>query len=420
MDIEQLKVQMQQHLSATKAIAQKVEDEGRNFTSEERQKVEAHLAEIKLLQKQIDAADPEAKRRKERERDEAVAKQLDEMFGGLTGHSTPDGKYILSWRGAKGRNIRNSGPWGEQFIKGLGHYGRKELFPPSGSVTVGRLSSTIGTLDDDSDRPVTILQLFPVNGLSGDSFSYLRETTRQHAAAPVAIGERKPESIYGLERVDDRPKTIAHLSEPIPRQHLMDAPLLQDYLDSVLRAGLQIELENQILNGNGEGENLTGILNTANVNAQPFDTDILTTTRKAITALERLPVRPSAWAMNPVDWETFELLQDGENRYYWGAPQASPVSTSQRRLWSLPVVLSLGVPEGTAILADWMTAVSLMEREQAVVTWSEAFQMPTTTYDENPGTGFQHNMVQFRAENRYGLAVHRPRAIIEVDLTEGS
>lgn len=413
----QLQAEVQAHLAAARKIIDAVEAEKRDFTPEEREKVNAHIGEAKLAKQQLEALDPEAARRRKAEADEGMRQQI----LALTGDADPE--YQRQWD-AKHRRTggRPAGAWSKAFREGLPYQpatGAKNLLPPAGSVSVGQLSSTIGTLDDEG-RAETILQVIPIQSATGDAFSYLRETVRDHAAAPVPIGTKKPQSTYTLERVDDRIHTIAHLSEPIPRQWLDDAPMLAQYLDQVLRQGVVTELEYQVIQGSGLNDDLPGILNTANVKGQAFDTDVITTARKAITQLETMPVSPNAWFIHPEDWEQFELSVESGAGYIMGAPGTVPVDRARRRLWGLPVVLTLGVPQGTGLVADWRTAVTLYEREGVRIDWSEAFIASLAAYDEEAYTGFQSNQVQFRAEGRWGLAIHRPGAIVEVDFTEGS
>jgi HK97 family phage major capsid protein len=255
---------------------------------------------------------------------------------------------------------------------------------------------------------------------TADAFSYLRETERTQNARPVSIGEKKPESVYTLERIDDRIRTIAHLSEPIARNWLMDAPMLRSYVDQNLRAGVILELEDQVLQGTDTGEDLPGILNASGILQQAFDTDILVTARKAISFLETRPVMPTGWFMHPDLWESFELLKDDQGRYYWNGPSSIPINASQRRLWGLPVALTLGMPTDRALVGDWRTAVNLLEREDVRIDWTEAFAISNPGYDEDGATGFQTNQVQFRGEGRWGLEINRPSAVCEVILEQGS
>lgn len=416
MSDDAIRGRMKIHLAAAKELAKRAREEQRDFTKEEREQAERHLAKIELLQEDLAKADPQYRRERAAQDAKEFWAAVDQQYPGLMSADMTTGG--LSHNPAGGRKA--GGAWSTAFLKGLPYQpatGRKDLLPVSGSVTVGQLSSTIGALSDD-ERAQTVLQVIGVEQANGDQYSYLRESVRSHQAAPVAIGEKKPQSTYTLERIDDRIRTLAHLSEPISRNWLSDAPMLASYIDNALRSGVILELEYQIFQGTGAGEDLPGILNAANVLGQLFFSDILTTTRKAITQLEERPVNPTAWVFHPTDWETVELLTaSGSGEFL---VEGSPIDRARRRLWGLPVALTVGIPAGTALVADWRSAVTLLEREPVRVDWSEAFAMPATVYEEAPGTGFQHNMVQFRGEGRWGLMINRPAAIVEVDVAGGS
>ena len=58
------------------------------------------------------------------------------------------------------------------------------------------------------------------------------------------------------------------------------------WVGTEMELGLAAALEDQVLNGSGFGENLTGIGNVSGAQAQAFTTDLFVTARKAITKLE--------------------------------------------------------------------------------------------------------------------------------------
>src|SRR5690606_31860244 len=108
---------------------------------------------------------------------------------------------------------------------------------------------------------------------TSDTVEYVRVTGKTNSAAPVAEatsaagptveegvltpaagGGYKPESGMALERVSTTVKTIAHWI-PITKRAASDAAQVRTLVDSFLRYGLNEELEDQILNGNGSGEN---------------------------------------------------------------------------------------------------------------------------------------------------------------------
>jgi hypothetical protein len=173
--------------------------------------------------------------------------------------------------------------------------------------------------------------LIPAKGLgggfdAGNTFSFLRQTVRTNNAAPVADGDVKPTSVYTVEEVEDRVRVrvLAHLSEPVPERYFSDHSNLEDFLRDEMEAGLYRALEDQVLSGDGVGENLTGLLNTSGLLLQPFATDALTSDRKAMTRLEVFGIAPDALVLNPVDAEALDLLRDS------GATGEVPAGRSRR------------------------------------------------------------------------------------------
>jgi HK97 family phage major capsid protein len=388
--IERMKAKRQEILNTMAKITRVAVDQKRNLSPAESERLDELDDQARELKKQIKA-------------DEACIASISE----------------LEAQAQKGLMQGTKNLWGKQMLQEMKKYpsmgGAKALIPVAGSVTVGALSSTIGTLADVAE---TILQMLSYEQTDKDNITYLRETVRTHAAASVENSNLKPTSTYNLEKVNADIITIAHLSEPIPRQWLDDAPMLGDYVGQTMREGLILQLEEQIFQGSGTSDEIEGLENVSGLLGQAFDTDILTTTRKAITRLENLPIRPDGWAIHPDDWETFELLENTAGNYALGAPGQIPVDRANRRLWGLPVAVTLGVSSGTAYLANWKNSLKLWEREAVKIDWSEVFTRSVTVgADDFDKTGFETNEIKFRCEGRFQLEVDRPGGIVEVALT---
>lgn len=394
----------EKHLKAARDLAEKAVAEGRNFTQPERAAVEAHRQQAKNAHLEIKAL----------EGDEDMLRHLN-AIGGPTA--------------PKGRRGPRDGSWAKSMTTYLERVGAKAL-TTSGAITVPALSTGIVT---NLDRPRSILNLIdfiPLEG--GDQFAYLREVARVQNASTVATGKKKPESNYELTKIEDRAHTIAHTALT-DRSLVMDVDLLQQYLEDALREGVELELEDQVLNGDGSTagvlDNLTGILETSGTQAQAFDTNRVVTARKAVTKLENVAngnLDPGrfAWVMTPADWEAYELMTDDNGEYLLQAPGAMadrgnlPVDRAARRLWGYPVVTSLAMTTGAPLLGDWSPqSIDIREREAVTVEFA------TTGYAEDVygeglhGDLFQANKVRFRAEGRWGLEVKRPAAYILLDVT---
>lgn len=390
----ELEAEKAQHLKAARDLAAKANDAGRNFTAAERTQVETHLAKAKAAHDELGW-------------DRDLFAQLKNM--GDTGSKT-----VRSGR---------DGEWAKAMTSHLNHVGAKAL-TTTGQITMPSLS---GGIVATTDRPRSLLNIIPITPLTtGDTFSFIRETTRTHNASTVAVGKKKPESAYVLEKVSDTVKTIAHLTT-VDRSLVLDVALLQQYLEEALRDGVELELEDQVLNGagltTGDLDDMDGILNTVGLPAQAWDTDRFTTARKAVTKLENRNLNPAgfAWAMSPNEWEAYELAQDTDHFVLAGpgagGMQAPPLDRAARRLWGYPVVVTTAMADGTSLLGDFGGSVEIREREGVVVEWTQQGFVTDLFGAGLHGDLFEANKVRFRAEGRWGLAVKRPAGFVEVDLT---
>jgi HK97 family phage major capsid protein len=278
-------------------------------------------------------------------------------------------------------------------------------------------------------KPLTIRNLVSNRRTTSDTVEFVQETSHTNNAAVVAEatssappalpaldgnalsagaalvnnagGGYKPEGAWAFAVVQAVVKTIAEWV-PATKRSLADVAALQGLIDSELRLDVMEAEESQILNGDGSGENFTGINNTSGVQTQAFSTDLFTTSRKAITKARVVGrVNPSAWVVNPTDAETIDLLKDGENRYYYGGPMA----IGPRTLWGVPITESENQAQGTMLLGDFNKAV-LWDREQTTVTMSDSH-----------ADFFVRNLVAILAEERLAFGVTRPTAFVKVALS---
>lgn len=399
-------------MAKARTLATKAETEGRGFTEHEQ-------AVALELQRQAGELEP---RMRQAESDAAVKAAIAEL-GNDIGVGASDTKAVSTTRTearpvhGKVKAAGGSGSWGQAVVKAHSNaFGGFKALLPSGAVPV---TVPLAPEPVRMGEPVLALrQLITPVPNTGGPFAYMRQTVRDHNAAPVAPGARKPRSTYTLARQEGRTVTIAHLSEPVHRQDLDDAPMLEQFLDAELRLGLEETLEDQIINGSGIGENFTGISNVSGLQAQVWDTSMLISCRKAITKLERIGITPTGFLLGPDDWETLELLTLGDDATFALSTGTAtvPVDRAARRLWGLPVVVSNAVAAGTGYLADFAGSVELHMREEARIDWNEGSYDPNLLGAGQGASLFETNQLEFRCELRAGLAVTRPAGVVEIDL----
>ena len=419
-------------LTEARDVCDQVDREQRDFSADERAKVAELLEGAKKIKARI----------KEIQDDQALIDQINQLGEGITIVNNGGGRKGDLVPGGKGKSLgerfTSAKSW-QDWLKAYGgripdsakglssppvdvtNFGlfRKDLITGSDSTSAGAfvVPDQTGIYEPLGRYPLTLRDLISVRTTTSDTVEFVRQVTQVQQAAPVPeanvtdytgypgeVSGQKPEGSMTFERVSEAVKTIA-VWIPATKRALSDAAQLRGLIDQELRDDLSEELENQLLNGDGQGENFTGLANTAHTLVQSYVTDILTTTRKAITnLLKNGKQRPTAWLMHPEDWETIELLKDNDGRFHWGGPLAR----GQKTLWGVPVVESFFQTPGTAWLGNWSKAV-LWDREQASISVSDSHS-----------DFFIRNMVAILAEMRAAFGVIRPSAFVEVELDGGS
>jgi len=252
------------------------------------------------------------------------------------------------------------------------------------------------------DRRLVVRDLITPGNMGGNTIEYVRETGFTNAAAPVAEEAKKPESGVTFDDVSTSAKVIAHFIK-VSRQALSDAPQLRSYVDGRLMYGLAYKEESQLLNGDGTGQNLLGII----PQAVPFTPSLTLPVQTSIDVL-RLAMLQAVLAqypatghvMNPIDWAWIETLKDTTGRYIIGNPQGSINPT----LWSLPVVQTPAIAEKKFLTGAFKLGAQLFDR------WQARVELATENEDD-----FVKNRITLLAEERLALAVYRPECFIYGD-----
>lgn len=266
-------------------------------------------------------------------------------------------------------------------------------------------------LIDILQRELTLLDLIMRSGTDSDTIEYVQEDTFTNAAAPTAEATAttgttgtKPESALAYSVQTGPVRTIAHWI-PVTNRMLGDAPAIRGIINSRLLLGLDLQLETQLVTGDGTGENLTGLLVKAGVLIQAAGSDSVMDrlykgrTQVRVTGL----ARPNAYVLHANDWQAIRLTRENAatatlGQYLMGPPSQVGATT----LWGLPVVESLAVTENTGLVGDFNMGATLFDREQAAIR--------TGTINDQ----FVRNMQTILAEMRAGFVIWRPTAFCKV------
>lgn len=250
-----------------------------------------------------------------------------------------------------------------------------------------------------AQRPLTIRSLLAQGSTTSGVIQYVSETGFTNNAAPVAEGSAKPYSDITFNQHTLNVRVIAHMFKA-SKQVLEDSAQLASYIDTRAREGLADVEEAQLLNGNGTGQNLTGLIpnatafNATLVQATDNKADVI---RRAMLQVRLAEYRTDGIVMHPSDWADIEVLKDTTGGYVW----SNPTVNNGQNLWGIPVVDTTAIPEGEFLVGAFGRAAQVFDR------WQARVEVSNSNEDD-----FNKNLISIRAEQRLALAIFRPESFV--------
>jgi HK97 family phage major capsid protein len=294
------------------------------------------------------------------------------------------------------------------------HWGRKDVYTslPSGTPADFGTPQREGIVER-AKRTMRVRELFDVQQTNSNMVEYFRVSGFTNNASTVA--ERndannafgtKPQSSMTVVGVQAPVRTIAHY-EVAHRNVLDDEPTLRGIIDNELLYGLRLVEDDQILNGNGVGQNLTGIRSTSGIQTSTWSSGAVGDTRldairRGITKSLLAYYEPTGMIVHPNDLEDIELTKDSQAQYLM---LMSVSMGADARLWRLPIVSTPAITEGKVLLGSFGVGATLYDRMEGNIRVSEQHS-----------DFFVRNAVAVLAEERIALAVKRPESFVEVTL----
>lgn len=406
---------MKNLIEQAKNIATAAAEEGRALTADERATVEQALAGAKAMK-----ADAELRRSVDEIGESLAAAQparAEKSVARTAGEKMMNDPAFKSWLDAATAN-------GTPDAKALS---------TSPSVSIGGFKTTLlgsdavesaGTLitpdryapvDQSYAADLGVLSLITTGRTSSDAVEYARVRRiyeggpgngSEYTLAPVAEGDPASEATIRFEKATANVKDVRAFI-PASVRALNDAAQLQTIVDNFLRFAVLDTVADQIINGDGSGENMVGILETSGTFPQAYSGSVVDTIRKAITTVRYSGNKqPTAILLNPADAEAIDLLQGSVgDEYVFGGPA---VPATVRTMWGLPMVASSYCPEGQAIVGRFTDAI-LWERSPLTVS----------VYPQHSDYATK-GLVALVASVRAAFGVVAPGSFCIADLTSGS
>lgn len=250
------------------------------------------------------------------------------------------------------------------------------------------------TIITPGEQGPTVASLIPSGQTTQNAIPYMEETTATNAAAETAEGDAKPEATLAFTEKSSAVKKIA-VFLPVTDELFGDVPAMRTYVENRLRSFVVMREDGQLLNGNGSGANLRGILQTVGIQTQAKGSDpVPDAIYKAITKVAvNAFLDASGVVIHPNDWQDIRLLRTTDGIYIWG----SPSDAGPERIWGLAPVKTTRIAEGTSLVGAFRDAAQIFRRSAIAFAVSDSHS-----------DFFQKNLLALRVEERLALVVFRP------------
>ena len=317
------------------------------------------------------------------------------------------GGFIID--GMKGANVKS----GERFSANLGTYVKAAASPMvTPSAVSGALADVQERLYEGPRRRLVVADLLGQETTTRAAVTYFVESeTVNDSVVTVAEGAKKPLVSFG----DPTPVTeqVRKIAAVLKESDEMvdDLPWLASSIENRGLYLVQLFEEDQLLNGNGSGTNLNGILNRSGILTEQTAADegnVADAIFRAITKISTSsPFTADGIVINPTDYQTLRLAKDANAQYYGGGFFAGQYGqggiTEQPPIWGLRTVVTPAVAAGTVLVGAFRAGASVIRRQGIGI------EIANQNEDD-----FVNNRIAIRIEERLALAVRYPKAFCKV------
>ena len=275
-----------------------------------------------------------------------------------------------------------------------------------------------GILETALRNPDSVIGLFDQIQTSQNAYVYLEETTFTNNAGSVAEAADISSSNEGALAFTERTESIRKMATflPVTDELLSDVAGIQGYVNSRLSTMMKLNLDNQLINGDGSAPNLTGVLQKSGINtfdyAAPYGGELakLGQIYQAITEIRKDAfVEPDAIVMHPSDW--YDLVTSVSDVTTSGSKNPLFVvaggfgDSPAPKLWGLDVVPSTVIAAGTMLVGKFGggDAAQVIMRENVDLAVSDSHS-----------DFFAKNQLAIRLTMRLGFAIYRPTAFCSI------
>ena len=257
-------------------------------------------------------------------------------------------------------------------------------------------------------RPLTIWDLFNHEMTEKDAIAYYVEGAFEGSAGMTAeLGAFKQIHVAAPTKKTESLKKVTAIWKQSD-EILTDAPRFVSHVNSRAAYNLDTVVEDQLVSGDGTGDNMTGITQASGImtaTASAYDLAFIESLLAKKTAIRKATpnFNVDTLLVADEDYDTMQTLKNSSDQYVLGGPVGIVYGnnvTVGDVLWrTIRIVPTPALTSGTSILGAFKAGATIYEH----VT-GRRFD---TGYD---GDDFSHGRVSFRAYQRLALAVEYPAA----------
>jgi HK97 family phage major capsid protein len=286
----------------------------------------------------------------------------------------------------------------------------------TGSALTPVLTQVDRTIIQGNRIRLTIADLLGQGTLSGNAISYFVEGALEGAFTTVAETGAKPQ----LHVAD--PTTVTDTLKKLAGFIKLSDEMVEDldFLVSEINIRLLYELarteEVQLLQGDGAGSNLRGLLNRSGIQTEVRGStaagdNMQDTLFRAMTKVQTgSGLDADGIVINPLDYQSLRLSRDANGQYFGGGffsgQYGNGAIMENPPIWGLRTVVTPAIAQGTALVGAFGQAATVYRKG--------GVRVESTNSHAND---FTSNLITIRAEERLALAVRRPAGLVKVTVT---
>lgn len=261
-------------------------------------------------------------------------------------------------------------------------------------------------------RPLTIKSLIGTGTMSGQVLKYPVYGKLEHSTMMTAEGKTITKShLPAPEWVSDKIGKAAVMWD-VSEEMMEDLPYVVSDINEMNDYAMSLEEESQILNGDGTGDNVKGIMLRIPEDSVVDSDDERTVPDRIFHAkmmvFTNTGFQADGLVINPDDYETLRTMKNADGDYYGGgfflpAYEGTGVMYVSNTPWGLPTVVTPAISAGECLVGAFRMSVKFLAKGGR--------KFKTTNSDASK---FGQDMTTNKLTQRFGLQMKYPYGVAKV------